>query len=415
MSVSKSSEREEMDAEALRLAALERYDILDTPREPAFDRVAHLIRLIFGVETAIVSLIDGHRQWFKAAEGNKVDELPVRDTFCRHALLASAPLIVTDAATDPRFKDSPLVTGPIGLRFYAGVAITTPDGHNVGTICAIDYVPRSFSERESEILCAMARIVTDELELRRLATTDGLTGISTRRAFKEDANKYVALARRHRSQLSAIAFDIDRFKTINDTYGHAAGDVVLKAVTEVVGQTLRQSDLLGRLGGEEFAVILPDTDAAGAMAVAEKLRHAIAALAFPGSRPPMRVTASLGVAVLDPGADDLDALLVKADEALYEAKGAGRNRCLAWRGATVATTRQIERRRVLKAGKLVFNDSRSVIDGTVRSLWETGAEVSVSNSADVPDEVTLEIPSSGFRWRANVATRRPTSLELVFA
>src|SRR5690606_17476732 len=131
-----------------------------------------------------------------------------------------------------------------------------------------------------------------------------------------------------------------------------------------------------------------------AMAVAEKLRHAIAALAFPGSRPPMRVTASFGVAVLDPGADDLDALLVKADEALYEAKGAGRNRCLAWRGATVATTRQIERRRVLKAGKLVFNDSRSVIDGTVRSLWETGAEVSVSNSADVPDEVTLEIPSS---------------------
>lgn len=415
MTPSQQSVRAQPEAEQERLSALERYDILDTPREPAFDRVATLVRQIFGVQTAIVSLIDGHRQWFKAAEGNKVDELPARDTFCQHALVASEPLIVPDATQDPRFKTSTLVTGAVGLRFYAGVAIKTPDGHNIGTVCAIDYRPREFSEREVDILKSLAAIVTDELELRRLATTDGLTGISTRRAFKDDAGKYVALARRHRSQLSAIVFDIDRFKAVNDTYGHAAGDAVLKAVTEVVGKQLRLSDLLGRLGGEEFAVILPDTDAAGAMAVAEKLRHSILALMFPGSRPPMRVSASFGIATLDPGSDDLDSLLVKADEALYEAKGAGRNICLAWRGTTLATTRQIERRRVLKAGKLVFNDRGSIIDGTVRSLWDTGAEVVVSSSADIPDELTLEIPSSGFKWEARVATRRPTSLELEFA
>ncbi len=104
-----------------------------------------------------------------------------------------------------------------------------------------------------------------ELELRRLATTDGLTGISTRRAFKEDAQKFLSLARRHRSQLSAIAFDVDKFKAINDTYGHAAGDVVLKAVSKVAEESLRESDLLGRVGGEEFAVILPDADPAAAM------------------------------------------------------------------------------------------------------------------------------------------------------
>lgn len=415
MTMSSQPEPDRPNAETLRLAALERYDILDTPPEPAFDRIAHLIRLIFGVETSLVSLIDGHRQWYKAAEGNAVSEMPLKDTFCRHVLLADAPVIVPDATLDPRFRDNPVVTAPSGVRFYAGAPITTPDGHIIGTICAIDRKPRDFSERDLEILLSLAQIVTDEMELRRLATTDGLTGISTRRAFKEDAGKYIALARRHRSQLSAIAFDIDRFKTINDTYGHAAGDAVLKAVTDMAAATLRQSDLLGRLGGEEFAIILPDTDAAGAMAVAEKLRHALLALQFPGSKPPMRVSASFGIAALDPGADDLDALLVKADEALYEAKAAGRNTCLVWRGATVATTRQIERRRVLKAGKLVFNDNRSIIDGTVRSLWETGAEITVSNSAAVPDEVTLEIPSSGFKWRANVATRRPTSLELVFA
>lgn len=415
MPISQQSEPAAPAAEAQRLVALERYDILDTPREPEFDRVAHLVRLIFGVETAIVSLIDAHRQWFKAAEGNKVDELPVRDTFCRHALVAPEPLIVRDATKDPRFRDSYLVTGPVGLRFYAGVAISTPDGHNIGTVCAIDYKPRDFSEREVEILKSLAEIVTDEMELRRLATTDGLTGIRTRRAFKEEAGKHVALARRHRSQLSAITFDIDRFKTINDTYGHAAGDTVIKTVTDTATEALRQSDLLGRLGGEEFAIVLPDTDAAGAMAVAEKLRHAMAALKFPGSHPPMRVTASFGIATLDPGLDDLDSLLVKADEALYEAKGSGRNRCMAWRGATLATTRQIERRRVLKAGKLIFNDRGSIIDGTVRSLWETGAEVLVSNTADLPDALTLEIPSSGVKWDARVTTRRPTSVELEFA
>lgn len=402
-------------ADEARLEAVARYDVLDTPREPAFDRVASLIRLIFGVETSVVSLIDGHRQWFKAAEGNKVDELPIKDTFCRHALIASAPLIVPDATKDERFRNNPLVTGEVGVRFYAGVPITTDDGFNIGTVCAIDSRPREFTEREAKILCELAQIVTNELELRRLATTDGLTGISTRRAFKEDAQKFVALARRHRSQLSAIAFDIDHFKKVNDTYGHAAGDVVLKAVAETVGGVLRQSDVLGRLGGEEFAVILPDADAASAMAVAEKLRHSLLALRFPGSKPPMTISASFGVATLDPGADDLDALLVKADEALYEAKGAGRNVSMLWRGATTATTRQIDRRRVLKAGRLVFNDKTSVIDCTVRALWDGGAEVQVFNSADIPDAVTLEIRSSGFKWDATVVTRRPTSLELSFS
>jgi diguanylate cyclase (GGDEF)-like protein len=395
-----------------RLAAVARYDVLDTPREPAFDRIAGLVRMIFGVETSVVSLIDGHRQWFKAAQGNKVDEIPLNDTFCRHALLAEEPLVIPDATQDDRFRDNPLVTGEVGLRFYAGAPITTADGYKVGTVCAIDSHPRQFSEQDTKILKELAKIVTSELELRHLATVDGLTGISTRRAFKEDAQKFVALSRRHRSQLSAIAFDIDHFKTVNDTYGHAAGDTVLKAVAEAVGGLLRQSDLFGRLGGEEFAVLLPDADAASAMAVAEKLRHAVLNLRFPGSKPPMTVSSSFGVATLDPGADDLDALLVKADEALYEAKRAGRNVSVAWRGTTGATNRQVERRRVLKAGRLIFNANRSVIDCTVRALWETGAEV--SSPTDVPDEVVLEIRSSGTRWQGRIESRRPTSLEIAF-
>ncbi|MGV3574381.1 MAG: sensor domain-containing diguanylate cyclase [Devosia sp.] len=403
-----------LKTEEERLTAVERYDILDTPPEPAFDRIATLVRLIFGVETSIVSLIDAHRQWYKASEGTPLKEVPIGETFCRYAMPGTDAMIVPDASQDERFCDSPHVKADHGVRFYASMPLTTEDGHNIGTICAIDSQPRQFSVRELEIFRELARIVMSEMELRRLATTDGLTGVSTRRAFKEDAEKYVALARRHRSQLSAITFDIDRFKAINDTYGHAAGDVVLKAMARAVEPILRQSDIFGRLGGEEFGVILPDADASAAMAVAEKLRHALLELRFPGSRPALLVSASFGVASFDPGADDYDSLMLKADEALYEAKRTGRNRSVPWSGATVATTKQVERRRVLKAGKLVFSDRRAVIDCTVRALWENGAEVQLSSSSDVPDDVTLEIPSGNFKWDARVAIRRPNSLELAF-
>lgn len=399
-----------------RLAALERYDILDTPAEPAFDRVANLVRLVFGVETALVTLIDSHRQWYKAALGTPDKQVPLGDSFCQYALLSPEPLIVPDAEIDPRFRANPHVMAPNGVRFYAGMPLVTSDGLIIGTICAIDSRPRHFSARDTEILRELARVAMGEMELRQLATVDGLTGVATRRAFKADAEKYVALARRHRSQLSVISFDIDHFKKVNDTYGHAGGDMVLKAVASAAQAGLRASDLLGRLGGEEFAAILPDADGAAAMVVAEKLRLAFRGLEFAGSRPPIRVSASFGVATLDPGRDDLDAVLLKADEALYEAKAAGRNITMRWRGATTATVAErIERRRVLKAGRLVFNDRRSTVDCTVRALWDTGAEVQVTSSSDLPDELTLELRSSGHNWGVQIVQRRPTSLELVFA
>jgi diguanylate cyclase (GGDEF)-like protein len=396
----------------IRLAALERYDILDTPPEPAFDRIANLVRLTLSIETGLVSFIDAHRQWYKAADGVGVKEVPIGDTLCQHTLATGDPLVFEDVLAHPRFARIGEVNG---VRFYVGIPLVTADRQVLGTLCAIDSQPRRLEPRELDILKHLAAVVMDQLELRRLATIDPLTGIATRRAFREDADRFVALARRHRSQLSAIVFDIDRFKSVNDTYGHAAGDAVLKAVATAAQSSMRQTDLLARLGGEEFAIILPDADQAAAMAVAEKLRHALLELKFAGSRPPLTVSASFGVVVLDPGADDLDSLLVKADEALYEAKASGRNVSIPWRGTTVATTRQVERRRVLKAGRLVFNASSSTIDCTVRTLWETGAEVKVTSSSGIPDEVTLELRSSGFKWPAKVTVRRPDSIELAFA
>jgi diguanylate cyclase (GGDEF)-like protein len=121
-----------------------------------------------------------------------------------------------------------------------------------------------------------------------------------------------------------VIFDLDRFKAVNDTYGHGKGDDVLAAVGAVAASTVRGSDFVGRLGGEEFAILLPDTDRAGALHVAEKLRAEIATLSIPGVD--RRITASFGVAVMPDDAGEPDLLLRAADRALYAAKNAGRDR-----------------------------------------------------------------------------------------
>ena len=397
-----------------RLAAVDRYDVLDTPREEAFERITKLMTLVLKTDSSIVSLIDGHRQWYKAAQGAALSEVPVADSFCRITIQGDDPVVVPDATQDPRFSDHPHVTGGMNVRSYIGVPLKTADGHNIGTLCAFGLKPREFSDDQAQILKELAKVTINELELRQLATSDGLTGIMTRRAFKEDAGRYVAHARRHRSRLSAIALDIDHFKAVNDTYGHAAGDQVLKAVTKAVGAQLRHSDLFGRVGGEEFVALLPEADPKGAMEVAEKLRGVIRGLKFPGSHPPMGVSASFGVAAFDPNGDDVDRLLAKADEALYDAKRNGRNRSESWSGTTTSTTKQVVRRRVLKAGKLIFNDRNSTVDCTVRSIWETGADVDVSTTVGIPDEVTLAIRSDGTETKCRITSRRTAGLELTF-
>jgi diguanylate cyclase (GGDEF)-like protein len=212
-----------------------------------------------------------------------------------------------------------------------------------------------------------------------------------------------------------VAFDLDHFKLINDTYGHAAGDQVLKAVARAATTELRESDVFGRLGGEEFAFLLPDVESSAAVATAERTRLVFRALKFPGSQPPISVSASFGVATLDPGSDDIDSLLAKADEALIDAKRSGRNKTMVWRGTTTSTTLQVVRRRVLKAGRLVFNNRHSVVDCTIRSLWESGAELDVSSTVGIPDDdLFLGIKSEGHEWHCRVVERRPSGLQVQF-
>lgn len=166
------------------------------------------------------------------------------------------------------------------------------------------------------------------MELQRLATVDELTGLFGRRHFMHLAER--ELTRRHRTHgpVTAIMVDLDRFKRVNDTHGHAVGDSVLRKVGDVLRSELRALDLAGRLGGEEFAVLLPDTPLDAGQDIAERLREATAAcgLSLPNGDT-LRFTASFGVAEHD-AHESLDSLLHRADTALYEAKRAGRNRVM---------------------------------------------------------------------------------------
>lgn len=402
---------QDVSSDSNRLEALHALDVLDSPREPAFDRITDLIRLVFDVDIGLVTLIDAHRQWYKASIGMSNTEQALDSAFCRFTLEAGGPVIVNDATEDARFSDHEKVTGAPFIRFYAGTPIVTPQGQIVGTICAIDTKKRSFGTREMAILDHLAALVMHGLNLRQEAITDVLTGASSRRSFKEEAKKHIALANRNCAPLSCITLDIDHFKNINDTYGHAAGDQVLIGVVQALKATLRQSDIIGRLGGEEFAVLLPLTEEATAVEVAEKLRQVVKGLRFPNSHPPIKVTSSFGVASLMPG-DDIDALVERSDSALYQAKRTGRDRVkVALRPEEHA---KINRRRVLKAGQIIFNDGRSTYDCTIRSLWEDGAEATLALTTILPDEFDLRIKGSGECYHCRLIKRSASTVEMEY-
>ncbi len=311
--------------EAMRLDALERQQITDTPRDEAFDRVVRLACAALSAPMGAITFIESERQWIKAEQGLGVHEMPRDVSFCTHALTGDDVMVVEDASRDPRFAANPFVTSKDGIRFYAGAPLTTREGYKLGTLCVVDHIPRKITKRDRDLLKDMAAIVVGEMELRRRVGTDVLTGLYTRRFVDELGMREIIRARREGESLAAAFIDADKFKSINDTYGHPVGDAVLRAIGPACKRALRATDILGRYGGEELVLLLPRTSLQQAVPILERVRQEVEAMAIAElkGRP---VTVSIGAAQLGENDLTITDLLGRADRALLRAKQSGRNR-----------------------------------------------------------------------------------------
>jgi diguanylate cyclase (GGDEF)-like protein len=203
----------------------------------------------------------------------------------------------------------------------------------IGTLIVASKAKSSFGASVRETLQALANQLAVAManaravrQLEEMATTDGLTGCLNKRAFLDQMEQKLMAAQRFGRKLSVIVTDLDHFKTVNDTYGHAAGDRVLKELGRVLKRVKRETDLVARFGGEEFCVLCEETDARGAQLLAERVRQELESTELLTELGPLKVTASLGVATFPDHASTAADLFVQGDKALYEAKHAGRNR-----------------------------------------------------------------------------------------
>lgn len=261
--------------EECRLKTLDSLDILDTLPEEKYDRITRLCCRMFNVPIALVSLVDDKRQWFKSCHGLDVSETSRDISFCGHAILDDVILVIPDAAADLRFSDNPLVTNEPYIRFYAGFPLKSLNGSKLGTLCVIDREPREFTQQDMDALADLGYMIEQEINARQLATIDELTKISNRRGFMSLAPHYLNFCKRQNTIATLIFIDMDHFKPINDTYGHAEGDYALSVFTEKMRDTFRQTDLLARMGGDEFVILFPNTEKHTAIDIMQKLEGSL--------------------------------------------------------------------------------------------------------------------------------------------
>ncbi|MEL7504678.1 MAG: EAL domain-containing protein [Cyanobacteria bacterium J06554_6] len=358
------------EPERQRLARLLSYDVLDTPPEPCYDDLVALAAYICETPTAVISLVEADRQWFKAKVGMAVDETPRSVSFCDHTIRRSDLLLIEDARQHPDFCDNPLVTGDPGIRFYAGAPLISPDGYALGSICVIDYQPRQLTPAQQTALLTLSRQVMAQLELsqrttqleainssletrvqertadltqtldrlqqtqvelsqqkerlRHAALHDRLTGLPNREFFIHQLTETLAAAQHSQQRYAVLFLDLDQFKTLNDSLGHSVGDQLLQQVATRIQALLGPHDMLARLGGDEFVLLLDHlAEYDDAARLAERIQAQLNQPLQVG-RHEIFTGASIGITFSHFGYRQPDHALRDADIAMYQAKRAGK-------------------------------------------------------------------------------------------
>ncbi|WP_020653362.1 putative bifunctional diguanylate cyclase/phosphodiesterase [Massilia niastensis] len=339
--------------EAQRLAALHATNLLGSSPEESFDRITRMASRLLGMPMSVISLVDRGNQWFKSRCGLKETSTGRDVSFCGHAILSDEPLVVPDAANDPRFSDNPLVTGGPRVRFYAGVQLYSVDRMKLGTLCVMDRLPHRISEADLDTLRDLARMVEQLIYHRQLAMAaralheqltssaargqlspaagqvefllnhDVLTGLANRHALVRAIQDGIVGWRDRAASAVVACLNLDRFKRLNELLGHRAGDEALVAITRSLQDRLREDDMLARAGNDEFVLLLNDAgDDRQARDLLERLLRAVnRQIIADGTE--ISLTCSIGYARFPDDGEDADALLNNAVLAMRHAKTMG--------------------------------------------------------------------------------------------
>lgn len=328
----------------MKLANLPSMDLFYTPLEERFERITRLSRRALGVPVAAITLMNSQKQWFKSVSGWSISELPRSRSFCDLTLQGTGPNIIGDTKLHPGTAKHPLVLSAPRFRFYAGCPLSDTDGLVAGTFCVFDVKPRKFSESDKQCLIDLAAMAERELAddhllgvhasliaklsiARREAMMDPLTRLWNRRGAMVLLESAFQRADTNRTKLGLALVDLDNFKSVNDTHGHQIGDEVLRKIGARLIRGVRHDDAMCRIGGDEFLLLICDTDPGTAAAVAERVRAGIKDLPIPTRNGAVVMTASVGFTIREPGeALSTDQLLERADQALLQSKSEGRNR-----------------------------------------------------------------------------------------
>jgi diguanylate cyclase (GGDEF)-like protein len=362
--------------DAVRGDAQRRYNILETEPDEPYGGLVRLASHICDMPIAAVAMFSDDRQWFKGAVGLSVAEAANGAGFAGRTMQRAIEaemthLDIIEDTSPAEYASNIWVAGDPHIRFYAGAPLLMSGNIAVGALFVADLKPRKLGEAEASALCNLAQHVVSTIETRTrlaelektvvrqrkeeedlkaqveqihsysrelqvhavrleainarleaLAKLDGMTGLKNHRAFQERLEFEFQRAMRYSMPLSLLLLDVDKFKQFNDTFGHLAGDEVLKTVAQVLQDNARGVDFVARYGGEEFVVILPHADEAASVAIGDRLRAAIENVVWPLRS----VTASFGISTLTQAMTHASDLIALADKALYGSKTAGRNR-----------------------------------------------------------------------------------------
>lgn len=330
--------------QTMKLAAARSASALDTRAERRFDRITRIATRLLSVPVAAISVLGDNQEWFKSVRGWDIGCLPVEQSLGALAVGSSGPTLIEDTTEDERTKEHALVVGPPHFRFFAGMRLYESHGRVVGILSIMDTVPRQLSAEDVESLgdlCALAQneLLADQISdaqavltrklsaARREALIDPLTRVWNRRGCQMALKTAFAEADAADSFVAIGIFDVDQFKAINDTLGHEVGDIVLRKIADVLISNLREFDIVCRLGGDEFLVILVDADARLASTALNRVRESLEREPVRTRHGDVSLTVSAGYTVREPrSTKSYEEMVLLADQALMAAKSAGKNR-----------------------------------------------------------------------------------------